>query len=312
MSWTTREQAARDNLGVGVSWVFDRVVDLIHDSYTLSLGPGEFFYVDGVDGDNDNNGLTPDAALLTITEALDKCTSENEDYIFVLNYHQPTSESWPIEIQKSAVHIIGMSTPLEPAPVINPSGSTAAFAIGAASYAGSRVEISNLGFTGGSTSGCIEIANTIFGVKIHDCIFGHNYSGAQDGIAVNATYDAPDIEIYNNIFGALLTRNGVRVITNATRGRIHNNIFDRVQNEGVFLGVSAGVTNCWVYDNKFALPSDTAKYAIRIDAGSGGFIDGNSANYGTTQMANNPYYDAGSNHWGLNYKAGVSVLPATS
>lgn len=310
MSWTTREQAARDNLGVGVSWVFDRVMDMIHDTYTLSLGPGEFYYVDGVDGDNSNDGLTPDTPLLTITAALAKCTSGNEDYIFVMNVHQPTGETWPIAVEKSCVHIIGMSTPLEPAPVIDPDGDYAAFSIGTTSNAGSRVEISNLGLTGGTNHGCVEIADDVFGVKIHDCIIGHNYYGAQDGIRINSTIDAPDIEIYNNVFGALLTRNGIRVITNATRGRIHNNIFARVQNEGIFLGTAAGVTDCWVYDNKFALPSDTAKYAIRIDNGSGGFIDGNSANYGRTGMTNNPYYDAGTNSWGLNYKAGVSVLPA--
>ncbi|MBA7647424.1 hypothetical protein ES703_55196 [subsurface metagenome] len=90
------------------------------------------------------------------------------------------------------------------------------------------------------------------------------------------------------------------------------NFFDRCPGYGLHLGVLAGVTGMGIFDNRFACHSDAVGKAIYIPLGGGGFIDGNRANYGTGAMTANPYRDLGANHWGLNWKAGVSIMPVTA
>ena len=239
------------------------------------------------------------------------CTTNKNDYIVALNTAVDGEASYPITISKNMVHVIGLvrGFNLAKEPMIGTTDSAVAMNV-----TGNEVEVTGFGFCAGSTSGCLTVGslNGVFGLLVRDCSFGLTWLGAQDGIQVPQTYGAPDLEVDHCIFGPMLTSNGIRIYTNATRAQIHDNQFHRVQNEAIHMGEAAAPTDVWIVNNKFALPSDTAKYAIRIDLGSSGFIDGNSANYGTSAMTNNPYYDAGSNHWGLNHKAGVSVLPATS
>ena len=270
---------------------------------------GNFYFVDGVSGSNSSGGLTPDTPKLTLTAAITLATSQNEDYIFLLAYHQASGETWPIVVAKRSMHIVGVTSALEDKPHINPTGETAALNLNGATYGSSRVQIANLGFCAGSTSGCIEINETCFGVKIFDCSFGHSYTGAQDGILVNAPYDAVELHVKGCVFGKMLTRDGIRVVINATRCLIENNRFDEPATEGIYLGVSAGIANPFVLNNYFNMKTDEAGEAIRIGAGDGGLISGNHMSAAKTDPTHG-LIDGGSCSWGVNWYGVTATLPA--
>lgn len=271
---------------------------------------GEFFFVDGVNGSNSNSGLTPDEPLLLLTDAVTLATTQMDDFIFVLDYHQPSGETFPVVLAKRSMHIVGVTSGLEDKPHINPATDVSAFNLNGASYASSRIEIANLGFCAGADDACIDINSSSFAIRIHDCSFGHSYTGAQDGIEVNAPYDAVELQIYDCIFGGMLTQDGIRIHINATRCRIHHNFFHHVQGTAINVGISAGITGPYICDNRFSCYADADGEAITIGNGDEGFISGNEANDDKATMTKQPFKQtAGTCAWGINYTGEAADTP---
>lgn len=69
----------------------------------FSFGFGNIYYVDATNGDNDNDGLSPQTPLLTITAALAKCTDGNDDYVIIRGGF---NESFTVSKEK--VHLLGL------------------------------------------------------------------------------------------------------------------------------------------------------------------------------------------------------------
>jgi len=266
---------------------------------------GNVYYIDGT-GPDTNDGLTPFTPLASFKAALALCTSQRNDTIVVLDYWAAGTEDWPIVVDKEMVHIIGVPGSGGPWPQVDVVGDFAAFNITALG-----VEICNLAVHGGAAHGCIEIGATVWGVEIHNCWFGETGTG-QDGIRGVAPFDPAYLHIHHNRFGAGLTRYGVALLHNATRGMINDNVFHA--NANVCIKIDNEFAQGWILDNKFGLLADVAGSAITLDATCVGGVTvvGNLAHFGDTAMAQNPYLDSsagGSNHWGLNYQGIVAVLP---
>lgn len=284
----------------------------------LPVGAGNVFFLNGIDGtgSNANDGRTPDAPLLTMTYALSLCTANNDDVIVVMDYWQPTGETWPISVDVGKVHIIGASGAGTQYPIFTPTGDTAAFSIAA-----DRVELANLCINGGASHGAIENDATAgaarWGLYVHDCWFAV-LGSAQDGIKNVAAGDMPYLRVERCRFGFAITRDGIRIEHNATRCQIGSsfggagNLFDRVQ--GVGINVVGNAADIGIQGNRFVIPANTAGAAITLSAGTAGSaIFDNIANFGDTDMGNNPYTDgagAGSNHWGANYQGITLTQPA--
>ena len=267
---------------------------------------GSVFYVDGT-GPDTNNGLTPQTPLASFKAALALCTNQRNDTIVVLDYWAAGTEDWPIVVDKEMVHIIGVPGSGGPWPQVNPPGDTAAFSVTALG-----VEIANLSVNGGATHGAIEIGASVWGIEIHHCWFGEAGT-AQDGIRDVAPFDAVYWHVHHNHFGSGLTRYGVAILHNATRGTVSDNVFHA--NADVCIRVVSDFAEGWILNNTFGLLADVAGGAITLDATcvGGVTVRGNGAHFGDTAMAQNPYLDSaagGSNHWLLNYQGIVAVLPA--
>jgi hypothetical protein len=272
---------------------------------------GNVFYIDG-NGPDTNDGLTPTTPLASFKAALALCTHDRNDTIVVLDYWAAATEDWPIVVDKRMVHIIAVPQGGVPWAQVNPVGDFAGFNITAAG-----VEVCNLSVNGGATHGAIEIGASMWGTDIHHCFFGE-YGAAQDGIRAAAGVDAAYSRIWACRFGPMLTRNGVRIVNNAFRTMIgvpglESNWFRNVAAEGI--RVDNEFSEGGIFDNRFALVSDTQGYAITLDATcvSGVHVDGNRANFGNPAMVANPYLDgaaADSNNWGLNYWGITATMPA--
>jgi len=286
------------------------------DVSALLPGAGKVLYVNGVDGTGSNaNPGTPESPLLTLTYALSLLTGGDNEYIFVQDYNNPTGETWPISVDKAMVHIIGVSGQGTQYPIITPPADTAGISIAA-----DRVELANLCINGGATHGCIEndpgAPTARWGLLVRDCWFAV-LGSAQDGIRNVAASDNVYLTVKRCRFGFAITRDGIRIEHNATRCMIGSpwgdgNLFDRVQ--GIGVNVVGNGADIGIFHNTFIIPANTAGAAITLSAGTAGAaIFGNKANFGDTDMGNNPYTDgagAGSNHWGANYQGITLTQPA--
>lgn len=284
----------------------------LHPEPITGYGAGNFYYVDGVNGNNTNSGYTPDNAFLTITKAISMCVAFNHDYVIILRYTSAgaAGEVWPIAANVETMHIVGANTyGASPLAWIAPTGDVAGILVTAGS-----VEIAGLDVRGGAAHGAIELGTAAGGyvwrTHIHRCEFGWSGAG-QDGIRIVAPTDAAHLLIDNNKFGKNVTRDGIRIDHNATRGIIRDNIFRRVP--GIAIDVVNNMDSGGIYDNTFSLPSNTAGKAITFSASvTECAVHGNRATFGDTAMAADPYVDgagAGVNDWGLNYQALTAVMP---
>ena len=267
---------------------------------------GTVYYIDGT-GPDTNDGLTPQTPLASFKAALALCTSQRNDTIVVLDYWQAGTEDWPIVVDKEMVHIIGVAASGAPWPQVNPVGDFAGFNVTA-----QGVEISNLSVNGGANHGAIEIGAAVWGTEIHHCWFGEAGT-CQDGIRDVAPFDAVYLHVHHNRFGAGISRYGIAILHNATRGMINDNVFH--ENADVCIKVDIEFAQGWILDNTFGMLADVAGDAITLDVTcvGGVTVAGNRAHFGDTVMAQNPYLDSaagGSNHWGLNYAGILATFPA--
>jgi hypothetical protein len=293
---------------------------------TLEPGAGLVVYVNGgSDGPTDNNydGLRPDTPKQTITAALALCTSNNNDYVVVLNYgaNGRAAETWPIDVNKTLVHIIGVGTAGQKWPVVRVNAPAGAdIASPAFSVTADRVEIANLEIGGGDSAGGIHPtdAGGVWGLTVHDCFFGvTGDSTGQDGIRVPAASAAPYLTVYGCRFGHYITRDGVRFDANATRCMIgipgeKANYFHNIP--GVCINLTVGVTEPGIFNNWMCLAANTAGGAITLAAAAvDAWVMGNVANFGDTDMGNNPFLDsagAGANTWANNMQGITLAQPA--
>ena len=265
-------------------------------------GLGNVFYNDGVNGLNANDGLTPQTPKLTLTASLAQCTNDMNDTILVLDYWQPAGETWPVSINKSKVNIIAVpSGSFSPWAVVDSAGDFACFSIAA-----DDVIIRGFSFHAGATHGGIEFAGAKARMGIYDCYFA---TGAL-GIWSEAGGIEQGLEVGNCFFQQSLTAQGIYINDDPAFIKLHDCVFDRVQ--GVAIEVVQGGAP-QILNNVIALPSNTAGMAITLGATVyRAIVNGNSANYGDTDMGNIPYTDgagAGANSWLLNYQGTTAVQP---
>jgi len=270
----------------------------------MQPGGGNVFYVWGRNnsiGLDTNDGLSMQSPFLTITHALAQCVDDEQNYIIVLSYSAPTGETWPINVNKETVHIIGAPGGGYNVPYITPPADTAAFSI-----ANDKVVIANLSINAGATHGCIENnpAAARWGLSVDNVMFGVTGAG-QDGIKNVAAGDNVYLQATRCRFGSGLTRDGVRIEHNATRSMIgtpwrdSGNFFDRPGGLGV--NVVGNAVSVYVMNNVFIPESDKAGGGITLSAGSSECVcEGNVANFGNAAMAANPFVDGAAgdvNHW---------------
>lgn len=275
-------------------------------------------------GNNNNDGLSYLTPLLTITAALAKCVDGRNDEICVIDYWRPTGETWPISIEKRAVHIFGAALPGLPYPAIHPATDVAAFQLTSAGQYGS---ISLLTIGGGNSHGGIDWQNEgqVDGFHIHDNIFGHQWFGTP----LNAILQPSGAS--RGGYGNVIERNRfMGDLANCTGAITGNAIdmlgavasYDLIIQDNKFMGCAVGVNltkvhNAEILDNRFVCADSGDGEAIALlTACRGCMVDGNRAmNGGDAAMTQQPYRDVAAtnkNHWGVNYTTDAVDLPKQS
>ena len=283
-------------------------------SNSPNIGAGRVFYVDGNAGADGYDGTDPNYPKKTILSALGSCTTERNDYIFVLDHWAETA---PIEINKSRVHVIGLSLPSFGWVKMNPATDAAMFKLVSA---GAYSEIAGIDMSGGDSYGCIWIYGTE-GSYIHDCWFGSEGAGGTPLHGIQITQNPHYSRIENcRFFGDLgsangtITSNGIDCASgiNYVRGvEVMNCRFN-----GLAIGLNLDNADYWqVEDNRFTCPNAQNGEAITLqsDCLDSTFINNISA-YGmlNTGYSYNPYRDLATatvNNWSMNYRGNEVIEP---
>jgi len=264
-------------------------------------GAGNTYFVHGFTGLDTNDGLTRDTPFLTIRHALDQCVADHDDHILVLDCWQ--QEDFPISVDVSRVHIIGVDKENGKLPRMDAPTDTAIFTLDA-----EYCEIANLSLNGGVGHAAIEIGS-LAGVgrgAIRGCWFGETGAGLY-GIYVPPTFDAPEMLIEKCRFGNGLTSDGIQIAGNMTRGVIQKCLF---RPQAIGINVPSHMNDGWILSNRFACYGLVAGSGITLTNTDRIFVDDNRAQSGKDAMGVIPYVDGGDNNWGLNYQDITAVLPA--
>lgn len=306
-------KALLERVGKTVSDGDPSLMTMIQIMKYLEKPKGSVFFCDGSAGNDANDGLTPLTPKLTLTAAIGLATTAKDDTIMLLNYGAAAraTETWPIPVNKDMLHIIGAQC-LENSkwPAISP-GATDEHAM---LVTGQRVELANFEIGGGATKAAIRVGSVggVWATYIHDVWMGvTGDTTGQDGVYVAAGDDAPYLTLDRCRLGASVTRYGVLIAGNATRGKIGQRYGNFFKSANIAINVTGAAGLDAILNNIFGLPSDTAGYAITMSAGSSGaIVDGNRAAYRIAAMANNPFRDlSNANHWLVNYRQGLTIAP---
>jgi len=287
---------------------------------------GSAFYVDGTNGSNDYNGLSPQTPKETINAALALCTTDKNDYIFVLRSGDQDEGGAVTSSAIRRIHLIGVGNPqTDIAGVVIPADSAGVDAISCANGAFGYSEIAGLSLGGGATGcGGIGLHQTI-GLWVHHCAFGHRFVGDTPayGIWSAAAANAENCLVEDCFFygdanngKGTIAGNGINLISATPPWNfvIRNNIFMGLSTIAVRVTLLGGM----ILDNTFMVPDAVNGEAISIDVGQGSslgcIISGNRAANGMLNAGYefNPYRDLTANTanaWSMNYRGNSVIEP---
>lgn len=276
-----------------------------------NLTDGALFYVQSANGVDaaGQSGLSPDNAFLTVTYALSRCTSGDNNYIIVLDHNTPGEEdTWPIDVDVDNVQII-------------------------AAQHGSHIPSINM----------VSDAAAVFDINAHDVRIqgfmvrpgganpGITFSGSHGGMSVlGCRFDVGTYGLYSEMGGigwgllvercsfvGNLTVGGIYLDDDPASIRIHDNVFKLTQDTG---HIAIDIVNGGqpeITANQFQIDEEVAAtgYAITLRAMvHEALVNNNWVASGVVVPAFNPYRDlhgvaAEVNNWGLNYMGLTPTYP---
>ena len=281
--------------------------------------PGTEYHVDATNGDDDNTGLDWANSLASINAAIDKCTADQDDYVWVKECWNTDAATITVDVNRT--HIIGVGGGGASGDgrfnnycMLAATGDTPIFTV-----TGDYCEIAGFQLGGGATKSGIQCDSPLC-LWVHNCMFGPADIG--DTPAYGILCQAGTVNAYmlieNNIFlgsggscQGTITADGICAggTNNLRSTTIRNNIFVALPGIAINLANAYGAV---VIDNRIAMDADTTGSAITMGAGSTGCcIMGNMANYGKADGTNSGYTDGSStNCWSGNEEGNDPTYPA--
>jgi len=297
-------------------------LESLHELYRLQKEKciGDIFFVDGFLGNDTYDGLSRSSPLKTITHALTHCVAGYDDHIIVMDGYDQ-EPAWPINVNKDRVHILGVKTPPDGSWLtLQPNVDAAAFSLANGIEA---CEIAGFMLAGGgpnSTHGAIELINSGTNMNwIHHNCFGHYWiDGSQDGIRLAGNSWSNIIEdnwFYGHyVLNGKLLRHGIYLYGGGQGANTIRRNYLLGCNTAILLTSPQPICDFIIDENIIACGTDAQGSAIDLGPTStGNMISRNRANFGDTEMAQNPFRDqagAGANHWMDNMRGITQIMPA--
>ncbi len=259
------------------------------------------FFVDGERGDDGRDGNSPEKPLLTLLEAVDRCTAGFQNIISVIALGHVT-EANPIVIDKISTTIRGWPSQgglnADPPCTLVATVDAPYFTIAA-----QDVVIRDFVIHGGASFPTITYDEVpwSFRTGVHNVTFKAGTWGIQQGDETTGfRIDSPshDWFITHCKFKPTLSVGGILLASNGSWGLIENNYFESAP-LGIYGHLNMGSTANRFLKNMFMLPADTVQgNAITIEGiAARSIIADNIANDAAVAgAAQNPYLDGGNNN----------------
>lgn len=286
--------------------LYPRIVTSNPPVLTRRLDTVEYF-IDGENGDDDSDGNRPEKSLLTIEEAVDRCTNGTQD---IINIVAPghVAEVNPIVLDKQFITVRGW-------PSQNGLDAQAPCTLVATvddSYftiAAQDVVIRDFTIHGGASQPTIDFNEVAWSFRtgIHNVTFKAGTWGiAQAAAAGGFQQDKPSHgwAITFCKFLPTLSSGGILLASNGSWGLVADNYFEQCP-YGVYGHLNCQSTAVQVLRNRFMLPADNVVgNAVYIGTqATRWLVAKNMANDNSNTAANsNPYFDqSGLSAWFHNY-----------
>ncbi len=270
-------------------------------SVRSAIASTEFFFIDGVGGNDANDGKSPENAFKTIQKGVDSCSHDKGSYVLV----GEGTYTEQVTITKRGIHLIGMGayrTNIVPASsmtvydavqsivCVRPTAIQGGYTQGV-EIAGIRVSGAG-GYTGIYVGDGADTANAS-ATHIHDCIIdGSNREGLYGIVIRGGSF----IKITNNII-ASWTRAGVVITSGLVRTAYYNVVDSNWIISGGTCGVAlGGAANSNIISNNVFCDDATTGFTSCIQVAA---LTGYSTCTGTDNVAANNHFGSGGTNGSL-------------
>lgn len=253
---------------------------------------GSVFFVHSGTGSNSNSGVRKDRALATVQAAINKCTADKKDIIYVLPGHaESITGAGTITCSVAGISIIGLGN-RQNRPTFTWTATTSTWLVTAA-----NVTISNIRCT-------VSVDSVVKGIDISaagctlDRVDFFETASVQMLIFINTNASATDLLIQNCRHHQATAGSAKWIdLVGADRARILNNHFHVNATTHIIGGTTTASVELLITGNTFVATANAA--AIVLLANSTGFVHNNFAGGAKTSQVG--MFALASAYGGLNY-----------
>jgi hypothetical protein len=248
---------------------------------------GTAFYVDSVTGSAGNDGLSWDTALATIDSAINKCTANKGDCIFVAPYHQEVKAAAGdlFTLDVAGVSVIGVSNGCFDAVVASGVATYHNAPVLILDHADATITMSavNTRISGfaiisdvADVKVGVTVAATADGASVDNCYFRDNAANLEFLVGISVAAAALRVQIVGNKFyttAAAGTNNAILLAGANTGLIIKDNVAFGKFATGCLLGSAAAQVQAYIAGNTFV--NAEAAIAIALHTSSTGILASN-------------------------------------
>jgi len=251
---------------------------------------GTTFYVSSVTGTSGNDGLSIDTALTTIDAAVNLCTANNGDVIFVLPGHnEGITTAAQIDLDVAGISVIGLGKG-SLKPTIDFDAQAASVAIGA-----DNVTIKNIRFrtSANAVTVGLDIEDGADYAHVDGCEFGFAETATDEFSISIRTNDATNYALIENCLfdaGAQAAVTGISFVKDTAGTIVRNNIFRGAFSTACIYGTTTASTDVLIEKNLFY--QGATEPAIELLTASTGTIRDNDIKTNLATMAASIVADA--------------------
>jgi hypothetical protein len=234
---------------------------------------GKDFYVDSVHGAATNDGLSWGTALNKIESAIQKCTANHGDVIWVAPGHnEGITGAAEIDLDIAGISVVGLGTG-SLKPTIDFDHQNASVAIGA-----DNVAIANIRFrvSANAVTVGLDIEDGADYAHVDGCEFGWAETATDEFAIALRTNDASNYALIENCLfdaGAQAAVSGIALVKDTEGTIIRNNIFRGAHSTACISGATTLSTNLLIEKNLFY--QGATEPAIELLTGTTGVIRDN-------------------------------------
>lgn len=255
-------------------------VDIAAELEVLNVLPGTKFFVDSVNGDDGNDGLSWATALATLDAAVNLCTASSGDRIYLAPWHaEDLAAADTVDLDVAGVEVIGLRRGNQ-MPTFSTTAAAGSITIDAANVSIRGIKLV-ANFATGTTTG-LTITASGDGLTVEDCHFRDTSAANEFLVHISVATTVTDLTIRGctliTLAGSMT--NSILFAGTSSNVVIENNYFFVDSADDVVDHLTAASVNLVVrYNTIINQDTDTALYCLRYKSDGTGVAHDNRFAY---------------------------------